>query len=119
MFIFQNKQKSVHLPNHTKINLIKLNRNQPHQTKLIHNKPNSTTPNQTHTYQTELNHTKPNSSIPNQTQPHQTKLIQTKPNKARQFPTQTGWVCMAKPYPALACYLLFCSLLSFYKILSE
>ena len=46
-----------------------------------------------HPSQTELNHTKPNSSIPNRTQPHQTKLIQTKPNKARQFPTQTGWVC--------------------------
>ena len=37
----------------------------------------------------------------------------------RQLPTQTGWVCMAEPYPALAYYLLFCPLLPFYKIVSE
>ena len=102
---------------------LKVNKNfriifHPSQTELIHNIPNSTTPNQTHPYQTKLNYTKLNSSIPNRTQPHQTKLIQTKPNKARQFPTQTGWVCMAETYPALAYYLLFCPLLSFYKIVS-
>ena len=37
--------------------------------------------------------------------------MQTKPDNS-----QTGWACIAEPYPAFAYYLLFCSLLSFYKI---
>ena len=96
MFIFQTKQKSVHLPNQTKINLIKPHLTQPHQTKLIHTKPNSSTTNQTHPYQTELNLTKPNSSIPNQT-----KLDDSQPNL-----TNPNWLSMHSRTISSSCLLL-------------
>ena len=83
------KAISFRLSNQPNSNSTIPNRTQPHQTKLIHTKPNST---------------KPNYSKPNQTVPNQFWL------------TQTGLVCIAEPYPAFASYLLFCSLLSFYRI---
>jgi len=96
--------------NHTKPNSSITNRTHPHQTKLIHTKPNSTAPNRTHPHLTKLIHTNLNSTAPNQTHPYQTKPSQTIPNQI--WPTQTGWVCIAEPYPAFPYYLLLCSLLS-------
>ena len=72
-------------------------------------------PNLTKPHQIKLNLTKPNSITPNRTQPHQTKQF---PNKFYQLKL-AGYAMHSKTKSHFyADHLLFCSLLTFYKIVS-
>ena len=101
--IFENKTSSkTQLDSWARaLTIISCSSSKPNKIKLINTKQN-----QPYQYQTK-------------TQPHQTKLIFTKPNSTQIWPSQTGWAYIAEPYPGFAYYLLFSSLLSFYKIMTH